>query len=179
MSISHLWLSIQSKTLNGGRDRLFAVNWISVGCMAQRKERAMQRWRVLLYYAVATYGLMYVLGTLHVPGGSLLDPVAVEHFSHDAGLPEVDERSPTRLMRALAVPSLVLLALQLYRAGLGTRYWVVFQVRRRHLDNCSARGSIQRLRMDPWTATRCGGVRPTSLAFSDGTSEITVAAHDR
>jgi hypothetical protein len=74
---------------------------------------------------------MYVLGTLHVPGTSLLDPVAVERLSHDAGLPQVDQRTaPTRLMRALAVPSLVLLALQLYRAGLGTQYWVVFQVRK-------------------------------------------------
>ena len=34
---------------------------------AQRKERAMQRWRVLLYYAVATYGLMYVLGVCGNP----------------------------------------------------------------------------------------------------------------
>jgi hypothetical protein len=108
----------------------------------------MQRWRVLLYYAVATYGLMYVLGTLHVPGGSLLDPVAVERFSHDAGLPEVDERSPTRLMRALAVPSLVLLALQLYRAGLGTQYWVVFQVSRRNPDSSSARSFVQPLHMN-------------------------------
>jgi len=74
---------------------------------------------------------MYVLGTLHVPGTSLLDPVAVERLSHDAGLPQVDQRTaPARLMRALAVPSLVLLALQLYRAGLGTQYWVVFQVRK-------------------------------------------------
>jgi hypothetical protein len=84
----------------------------------------MQRWRVLLYYAIAVYGFMYMLGTLHIPTNSLLHPVAVARDA--AGLPS-DADSRARLMRVLALPSVVLLLLQLYRAGLGTQYWMVFQ----------------------------------------------------
>jgi hypothetical protein len=88
-----------------------------------KRERSAPRWRLLANYAVATFFLIYIFGTFDLAITVLrLSPASLRFLREDVGM--TLKESPRQLMADLLQPSMVLLLLQVYRYGLGSRYWV-------------------------------------------------------